>query len=136
MAGTCRYMSHANARRRFGRGCTGTAPRQPAIRRLAALGGRADGLEEYLVGVEVFDRAASFDPRIDTIVRVEAVKLRKRVQEYYRGPGRKDPVVIDLPERRLLTAVSAEDEPVVHAGALTSCVGRQGGAILGSCGFR
>jgi TolB-like protein/Tfp pilus assembly protein PilF len=64
----------------------------------AALGGRADGLKEYLVGVEVFDRAASFDPRIDTIVRVEAVKLRKRVQEYYRGPGRKDPVVIDLPK--------------------------------------
>lgn len=64
----------------------------------AALGGRADGLKEYLVGVEVFDRAASFDPRIDTIVRVEAVKLRKRVQEYYRGPGRKDPVIIDLPK--------------------------------------
>jgi serine/threonine-protein kinase len=64
----------------------------------AALGGRADGLKEYLVGVEVFDRATSFDPRIDTIVRVEAVKLRKRVQEYYRGPGRKDPVVIDLPK--------------------------------------
>ena len=64
----------------------------------AALGGRADGLKEYLVGVEVFDRAASFDPRIDTIVRVEAVKLRKRVREYYRGAGRKDPVVIDLPK--------------------------------------
>jgi serine/threonine-protein kinase len=64
----------------------------------SALGGRADGLKEYLVGVEVFDRAASFDPRIDAIVRVEAVKLRKRVQEYYRGPGRKDPVVIDLPK--------------------------------------
>jgi TolB-like protein/Tfp pilus assembly protein PilF len=64
----------------------------------AALGGRADGLKEYLVGVEVFDRAPSFDPRIDTIVRVEAVKLRKRVQEYYRGPGRKDLVIIDLPK--------------------------------------
>jgi serine/threonine-protein kinase len=64
----------------------------------ATLAGRGGGLKEYVLGVEVFDRAASFDPRIDTIVRVEAVKLRKRVQAYYRGSGRKDPVIIELPK--------------------------------------
>jgi serine/threonine-protein kinase len=64
----------------------------------AALGGRGGDLKEYVLAIEVCDRAQSFDPRLDTIVRVEAVKLRKRVQLYYRGPGRKDPVIIDLPK--------------------------------------
>ena len=64
----------------------------------ATLDGRGEGLKEYVLGVEVFDRAASFDPRIDTIVRVEAVKLRKRLQEYYRGAGQNEPVIIDLPK--------------------------------------
>jgi TolB-like protein/Flp pilus assembly protein TadD len=64
----------------------------------SALAGRGDGLKEYVLGIEVFDRAESFNPRIDTIVRVEAVKLRKRIQQYYRGPGRKDPVLIEVPK--------------------------------------
>src|SRR5207248_3298689 len=34
----------------------------------------------------------------DTIVRVEAGKLRHRLQAYYRGPGRRDAVVIDVPK--------------------------------------
>ena len=52
------------------------------------LAGRSDGIKEIVLGTEVFDRAPDFDPRIDTIVRVEAVKLRKRLDEYYAaGPG-------------------------------------------------
>ena len=54
-------------------------------------------MKEYVLGVELFDGTASFDPRVDTIVRVEAVKLRKRIQEYYRGPGRKDPFSSSCP---------------------------------------
>jgi hypothetical protein len=51
----------------------------PAIRtrflRLAVertLEAKADELKEYVIGVEVFDRGASYDPRIDPVVRVEA----------------------------------------------------------------
>ena len=40
---------------------------------LAGNGGR---LKEYQIGIAVFDRGADFDPCIDTIVRVEAIKLR------------------------------------------------------------
>ena len=40
------------------------------------LAGAAGELKEYLLGVEVFDRAESFDPKLDTIVRVEARRLR------------------------------------------------------------
>ena len=64
----------------------------------AALNHRRDSLKEYVLGVEVFDRGAGFDPGADTIVRVEAGKLRHRLQAYYRGPGRRDAVVIDVPK--------------------------------------
>jgi hypothetical protein len=47
------------------------------------LHGRADRLKEYAIGVEVFKRGDSFDPRIDTIVRTEARRLRLRLAEYY-----------------------------------------------------
>lgn len=56
-------------------------------------------LKEYLIGTEVFDRGDGFDPRQDTIVRVEARRLRAKLREYYEGDGRDDPVAIDLPDR-------------------------------------
>jgi TolB-like protein/Flp pilus assembly protein TadD len=63
-----------------------------------AMCGRAAELKEYLVGVEVFDRGESFDPRSDSVVRVEAHSLRIRLERYYAGEGMKDPVVIELPK--------------------------------------
>ena len=56
----------------------------------------AKTLKEYSRGVEVFGRA-DYDPRSDTIVRVEARRLRKKLEEYYMGEGRLDPVRITLP---------------------------------------
>jgi TolB-like protein/Tfp pilus assembly protein PilF len=62
------------------------------------LEGRGEMLRESVLGEEVFDRGTSFDPLVDTIVRVEAVKLRKRLRAYYRGSGRVEQVVIDIPK--------------------------------------
>ena len=62
-----------------------------------ALDGRGDTLKEYVVGVELFNRGDQFDPRVDTIVRVEARRLRAKLDEYYGGPGASDPVRIDVP---------------------------------------
>ena len=61
------------------------------------LQGNTDELKEYSLGVEVFDRGASFDPRTDTIVRVQARRLRSKLDEYYEAEGRDDPLVIELP---------------------------------------
>jgi hypothetical protein len=61
------------------------------------LDGRRDGLKEYALGVDVFNRGADFDPRTDTIVRVQARRLRAKLQEYYETEGRADPLVIALP---------------------------------------
>lgn len=63
-----------------------------------SLENRAHELKEYLVGVEVFDRKTSYDPRLDPIVRVEARRLRAKLQKYYEGEGRLDDVVIELPK--------------------------------------
>ncbi|MFQ5659279.1 MAG: tetratricopeptide repeat protein [Gammaproteobacteria bacterium] len=62
------------------------------------LAGRGNRLNGYLVGIEVFDRDESFDPAVDSIVRVEAGRLRSKLLEFYSDPGRDDPVVIDLPK--------------------------------------
>ena len=59
-----------------------------------ALAGAGAELKEYLLGVEVFDRGQDFDPRLDPIVRVEAGRLRGKLQEYYEGGGQSDPVRI------------------------------------------
>jgi serine/threonine-protein kinase len=61
-----------------------------------ALAGQAAELKEYLIGVEVFDRKASYDPRVDPIVRVEARRLRSKLNAYYDGDGRTDPVLIEF----------------------------------------
>jgi TolB-like protein len=60
-------------------------------------GGSAE-LKEYSVGTEVFARSAEFDPRLDPVVRVEARRLRAKLQEYYEGVGRQNAVHIVLPK--------------------------------------
>ena len=61
------------------------------------LSGRPDQLKEYVIGIEVFNRGQSYDPREDPIVRIMAGRLRSRLAEYYQGSGRGDSLLIDLP---------------------------------------
>ena len=62
------------------------------------LSGRSDEIKEYALGVEVFDRGASFDPRTDTIVRVEARRLRSKLDEYYSSEGAGERLQIAVPK--------------------------------------
>ncbi len=64
----------------------------------STLAGNEQRVKEYLVGVEVFARPADYDPKDDPIVRIEAGRLRKKLAEYYKGPGANDPVIIELPK--------------------------------------
>lgn len=63
-----------------------------------ALAGRPN-VNEYAIGVDVFGRGPSFDPRIDPIVRVDARRLRSKLTEYYDNEGAADPLEICLPLR-------------------------------------
>jgi len=55
-------------------------------------------LKEYTIATEVFGRNSDYDPRIDSVVRVQAGRLRTKLQEYYTTEGKADPVIIDLPK--------------------------------------
>jgi TolB-like protein/tetratricopeptide (TPR) repeat protein len=61
-----------------------------------AIEGHAGEIKEYLIGVEVYNRDPSYDPRTDSIVRAEASRLRGKLREYYEGAGKNDPIRIEL----------------------------------------
>src|SRR5689334_17067691 len=61
------------------------------------LEGRADEIKEYSIAVEALGRPPDFDQKKDSIVRVEAHKLRKRLAEYYKGSGASHAVHIVIP---------------------------------------
>ena len=62
------------------------------------LNGHAAGIKETVIGIEVFDRRSeSYDPRIDPIVRVQAGRVRAKLDDYYAQEGAGDTVLIELP---------------------------------------
>ena len=61
------------------------------------LAGRANALKEYTIALEVFERDESFDPQTSSIVRVEASRLRSKLEKYNAIEGRDDSVRISLP---------------------------------------
>src|SRR5580658_6234551 len=62
------------------------------------LAGRGERLKEFVVGVEVFGKPESFDPRNDPIVRVQARRLRAQLARYYHEEGPDDELLIELPK--------------------------------------
>lgn len=63
-----------------------------------ALEGRGNEIKEYVIGTEVYQRGESFDPKLDSIVRVEAYRLRSRLERYYGAAGDPPEVRIELPK--------------------------------------
>ena len=59
--------------------------------------GAVDEIKEYSIAVHALGRPESFDPQLDTIVRVTAHALRKRLEDYYTSAGADHPVHICLP---------------------------------------
>src|SRR5580704_7196027 len=76
------------------------------------LNGQTDKLKESLLGIDVFGRKPTYDPRVDAVVRTEAVKLRARLRDYYESEGREDEIIIDLPKGGYIPAFRLrEKEP-------------------------
>ncbi len=95
-----------------------TFAQAPVLRRLlqyiveSTIGGRERDLKEYAVGVDVFGRGPDFDPRTDTIVRVQARRLRARLDDYYRREGVGDPIIVDVPRGRYVAECQRASTPV------------------------
>jgi tetratricopeptide (TPR) repeat protein len=61
------------------------------------LAGETDRLKETIIGIEVYDRSPGYDPKVDSIVRTEAHRLRKKLLEYYETEGNNSRVIITIP---------------------------------------
>jgi hypothetical protein len=83
--------------------------------------GKSGQIKEYSVGVEVFHRPPSFDQDADSIVRVEANRLRKRLAVYYAGEGASHRLHITIPLGQYIprfeSAVPDQVQPVSAAAA-------------------
>lgn len=94
--------------------------------------GGADQIKEYTIGVEALGRGSGFDPKQDSIVRVEAHRLRKRLSSYYCNAGADHEVQIGIPSGQYIpqfiyrdstqgaalpSTSAAEAEPVLDAVA-------------------
>jgi serine/threonine-protein kinase len=79
---------------------TASPRRAHLLRYLCArtLDGEGEQVNEYAIGLDVFERPASFDPRIDSIVRTEMGRLRQKLKDYY-GGAQASAVRIELPLR-------------------------------------
>jgi hypothetical protein len=70
-----------------------------------------DTLKEYTIGVEAFGRPNDFDPKTDTIVRVQIHRLRQKLKEYYETDGIHDPIVVDIPKGHYLPFFEGLESP-------------------------
>ena len=78
-----------------------SAPRLSAFLRFVvetALDGKASEIKESLIAVEAYGRRADYNPQIDSTVRVEAGRLRTRLQKWYDSDGANERVRIELPK--------------------------------------
>jgi serine/threonine-protein kinase len=80
--------------------CFADAPRLRALLAFLVeqtICGHGGELKESVIAVEVFGRAADFDRRVDSVVRVQARNLRAKLRAYYEQDGRDDAIRFDLP---------------------------------------
>lgn len=75
-----------------------------------ALAGKSESLKQNVIAREVFDRNTDFDARIDSIVRTEAQRLRRRLAEYYQSEGTLDPVLISVAPGSYVPEFSRRDD--------------------------
>ncbi|MDR3717452.1 MAG: malectin domain-containing carbohydrate-binding protein [Bryobacteraceae bacterium] len=64
--------------------------------------GDLDDLKEYTIAVDLFDKPANFDQHSDATVRVEAHRLRRKLEKYYATEGRDHALRVLLPPGQYL----------------------------------
>src|SRR4051794_1178412 len=98
---------------------------------LEAIAGRQNELKEYVIGVQVFGKEDSFDPRTDPIVRVQARRLRAKLVTYYLEEGRADELIVDLPKGGYAPVFKRRETPVLARRSIgTALVSRNTIAVL------
>lgn len=80
-----------------------------------ALLGRPENVREHLIGTRVFGRPEDYNLNEDNIVRVEARELRRRLDSYFAGEGRLEPVTIEVPKGGYLPVFRVRELPPTEA---------------------
>ena len=62
------------------------------------LEGRTSEIKEVVIATEIYGRSCDYDPKVDSIVRVEATRLRSKLRSYYEQEGAQDPIRITIPK--------------------------------------
>ncbi|HUA86678.1 MAG TPA: hypothetical protein VMB85_22620 [Bryobacteraceae bacterium] len=95
----------------------GSARRAQLLRYLVEreLAGEGERINEYAIGVDVFGKPDSFDPRLESTVRAEFSRLRQKLRDYYAADGQADRICIEFPRRSYVPAFTfREREPGPH----------------------
>lgn len=71
-------------------------------------------VKEYTIGVESLGRGPDYDPKVDTVVRVEVLRLRQKLAEYYKSEGAGDPILVGIPKGHYRPRFSVLNPPAVN----------------------
>jgi hypothetical protein len=63
-----------------------------------SISGDADRLKEYTIGLEAFGKPPTYDPKHDSIVRLQAGRLRQKLEAYYQAEAAGDAVRVSMPK--------------------------------------
>jgi TolB-like protein/Tfp pilus assembly protein PilF len=86
------------------------------------IGGRGGNLKEYVIGLRVFKKHMSFDPRTDPIVRVQARRLRAKLELYYANEGLQDALIIELPRGGYAPVFKQRTDPDPSPGEIARSI--------------
>jgi len=76
--------------------------------------GRGHQLKEHTIGVAVYRRSLDYDPKLDSIVRVEALKLRKKIDGFYEHDGGRAEIRISLSKGTYAPSFSRQYDPAAR----------------------
>src|SRR5271168_2089606 len=100
-----------------------------------SLSGTAHSLKEYTVGLDVFAKPASYDPRQESVVRMHVARLRQKLAEYYRTEGVDDPVMVEVPKGGFRVTFETREmaaEPVAAEEVARPAPSRRKEQVLGA----
>ena len=98
------------------------------------LAGEGDSISEYGIGVDVFGKAPSFDPRLESIVRTEFSRLRQKLADYYAVAGGGQ-VVIAFPQRSYVPAFTGAAPAAPPASRRAMTVSSRGVTVAALVGL-
>jgi hypothetical protein len=91
--------------------------------------GTSQDVKEYSIAVEALGRPAAFDPMTNSVVRVEAHRMREKLKKYYEGEGADHPLMIVFEAGRYAPHFVKRQEPA--PATMEKCAGRPMTSVAG-----